>query len=210
MKKIFIICFAVLMLFSMAACGANEAQSSDLESSETKGNEKENFELAGSVVESSQASSSEDDSTEEADDGNLVINYTSVADGYIDHHLDFDFNILTFKGFKCMDDEVLFLPAGTVVICDSSLAIYCYDTVKLYKTDQLKYSTYLSEKIGQTVSPTKDVSPKSGTFMIEEDSIVRFSVRGDLSEVKIYPKKGDEGKVRLMTESACIEEFFNK
>ena len=142
------------------------------------------------------------------DDGSLIINYTSVADGYIDHHLDFDFGIIKFPGFQCMDREVLLLPKGTVIMSDNSLAIYCYNTVKYYKADQLEYSTYLSQSLGQTISPTKDVVPSSGTFVIKEDSIVRFSVRGKLSDVKIFPSKGNEDKVRLMNEIDCINECF--
>ena len=205
MKKIIVLFLATTMFFSLTAC-KSDATASVL----TDSSKEESSKIESSEKESSVLTSSEETSSEEApvDDGNLIINYTSVADGYIDHHLDFDFGIIKFPGFQCMDREVLLLPKGTVIMSDNSLAIYCYNTVKYYKDDQLEYSTYLSQSLGQTISPTKDVVPSSGTFVIKEDSIVRFSVRGKLSDVKIFPSKGNEDKVRLMNEIDCINECF--
>ncbi len=206
MKKIFALCLVFVMLTGLSACGGKTDDGSDPSSSAPESSKPV---ILGSALQTSDADSSGEDVATDGD-GSVMVEYTSVAEGYIDHFLDYDYKIVYFVGFECMDDEVLFIPKGTIIMCDKRMAVHCYDKANLFKADQLKYSTYLTKRLGQSLTSILDVQLNAPpvTFTAEEDLLVRFSVKGSLSDVKLYPPKGLEDKIRIMTEADCIKEFF--
>ena len=195
MKKLLFVLLSLLVFSSLSACGGQNKTDKEASSSSPS---------SGSSV---GAPALSDTSSFYETSGGFTVEYNSIALGYIDHVEDYNFNIINFPGFECMDDEVLLLPKGTIITCENSFAVYCYEG--LLTADELRYNDFLSETLGQTITPTKDVQLKSGTYTATENLVVRFSVRGKLSDVTLFVEKGKEDEVILMTEADYIKEYLS-
>lgn len=185
MKKLLAFLMIFVLCLSLAACGKGE--NTDTPSSEES------------------PSSVESESGEEY--AGLKIDYTAVFDGYIDHNEMWQFDVRSHDSFQCMTDELLFVPAGTAVTCEKKLAVYCYYLDSILVADELRYDIDTCKALGQTVSETYDVMhAENVSYVFEKDCLVRFSVKGKLSDVQVIPPKGQEDLVYLTTDEEYIEQ----
>ncbi len=199
MKKLLAIILSLLVVLSLAACSggdtASDPSSSDPSSSSPK--------PLGSAV---GGSDEDDDAASSADDEDSgAIEYTSVAKGYIDHPTIWDGKIVNFSGYECMDDEYLVIPKGATIMTDKKLAIFCYKV----SDGEIVLSPDTSKKLGCTLTATgysvQHIQKES--YETTEEVIVRFSVRGALSDINIYFPKEFEGGAKLYSSEKLIEEF---
>ena len=189
MKKLLALLLIFALCLSLTACGNGEAADT------------------GASDESNPSSSAESETEEEA---GLEINYTAVFDGYIDHDQIWEFDIRSHNSFQCMTDELLFVPAGTVVMCEKKLAVYCYHLDRRLLKDELYYDPDTCAALGQEVSDNYDVKHAANvTLTFEKDCLVRFSVMGKLSDVKVFAPKGQEEEVYLISELDYIAQNEN-
>lgn len=176
MKKLIALLLCLTFLFSLAACGGN--------------------------TESEPESSAPVSSEEESYEGGMEIPYSATMEGYIDHNGTWEIGYKPFGGWECMTDELLFLPAGTTVLCNKSLAIYCYRV----GPDSVDYSLDRCKELGQTITPQSDVKANPCSIVLEDDYLVRFSVKGKLTDICVFAPKEIEAQVRLLTEEEAIAE----
>lgn len=180
MKKLTAIILSLLFVLSLTACGGSTDTSSPVDTG------------------------SEDTSSEDSLEGGIEIPYSAFVDGYIDHKGIWEFGFVSHNKFQCMTDELLYLPAGTSIMCNEKLAIYCY----LVNNEGVNYKPDLCEKLGQTIVPdlmdVKHDAPVS--VVLDRDYLVRFSVMGKLTDVCIFAPKELQEKIRLVTEKQAIEE----
>ena len=187
MKKLFVTFLIFVLCLSLAACGKGED---------------------ADTLSSEEPSSVESESSEEY--AGLEINYTAVFDGYIDHNEIWQFDVRAHNSFQCMTEELLFVPAGTVVACEEKLAVYCYYLDSILVADELRYDIDTCAALGQTVTDTYDVThAENVSYTFEKDCLVRFSVKGKLSDVRVFPPKGQEDSVYLISELDYIEQNKN-
>ena len=193
MKKLIAIILTLCVLFTLAACsGGSETASVDSASNNSSSKPKP----LGSAI------SGTDDDTSSENGGNadeLNIEYTSVAEGYIEQN-----KIVNFKGFQCMDDQYIFIPKGTNIITDKHCAIIC---VKLLSDDTFEIDIDACKSIGSVIAPSGwSVQHSAGTYQATQDVYARISVKGSLKDdVQICPPKEKLGDVKLFTTAELVE-----
>ena len=90
-------------------------------------------------------------------------------------------------------------------MCEKKLAVYCYHLDRRLLSDELLYDTDTCAALGQEVTDTYDVKHAANvTLTFEKDCLVRFSVMGKLTDVKVYAPKGQEDAVYLISEADYI------
>ena len=176
MKKLIALLLCLSFLFSLAACGGN--------------------------TESEPESSTPVSSEEESIEGGMEIPYSATMDGYIDHNGKWEIDYKVFGGWECMTDEMLFLPAGTTVLCNQKLAIYCYRV----GIDSVLYDMDACKELGQEITAQYDVKAAPCSLVLEKDYLVRFSVKGKLTDVCVFGPPEVEEEIRLITEEEAIAE----
>lgn len=145
--------------------------------------------------------SSDSTSSEELAEG-YQVEYTSVAKGYIDHTSAWASTVVEFGGFECMDEEYLFLPVGTTIMSNEKFGIYCYERSGEY----MVLSDTITTGLGQTISPTGEITLQKGSYTITEKTYIRIVVKGALSDVKIYVPLELENQVKI----GKISDFANE
>lgn len=190
MKKLLVTIFALVLVFCLCACQKDDTASTDNSSVPSSSD------AAASDVSSESDSSAEDEGSQ-----GLDIPYSSVVEGYINHTTIWESKTVRFKGYECMSDEYLFLPANSIITCVSEYSVYPYKV----SGEDLVLDTERVEKMGQSMNAEGDVQRNRGEFTLDEDIIVRFSVRGKLDDVNIYVPKELESEVRLGTEEDFVK-----
>jgi hypothetical protein len=176
MKKYLAVILTLVFVFSLAACGGDEEQKPDDNSSDNSSSEEMILE------------------------GGIEIPYSAVMDGYIDHNGKWEVDYKPHASFQCMTDEVLFLPKGTTIMSNKKVAIYCYRVGK----DELIYNIDRCKELGQEVNDLFDIQHNPITIVLEDDCLVRLSVKGKLTDVAFYAPEEIAAKIKLMT----VEEAY--
>lgn len=199
MKKLIAVLLSLIFVLSLTACGSDSASSQVTDSTADGGSSApSNNTNSATDTNSSDASS---DSEEEPADG-YQVPYSSVVKGYYTHTSKWNANVVNFAYFECMGDEYLLLPEGTTIICNEKFGVYCYDQ----EGDYLILDEKATTDLGQKFSINLDLSLQSGTYVLTKDTILRFVVKGELSDIKIYVPLELTDKVKLGT----AEEFTGK
>ena len=179
MKKLLALLLALALVFTLAACGGDTSDAS----------KEQNSDLTSS------------DSGDELADG-YQVEYTSIVKGYYQHTSIWNANIVKFDSCECMDADYLLLPAGTTIMSTKKFAVYCYEA----REKHLVHDVAASEALGQTIVSQGDIQMNAGSYVLSKDTVVRFVVKGALSDIKIYVPLELEDKVKLGT----IEDFTTK
>ncbi len=199
MKKLLAIILALLVVLSLAACSSN----SDTASSDPSGSNPSSSKPKplGSAV---TGTDSDSDSADTSGDG-TVIEFKSVAKGYINHSNIYIDEIVNFNGFECMDKEYLFIPKGTTIMSENTCAIFCY---KYEEGDGLVLDIEACKNTGCVIAPSGwSLQHSAGTYQTTTDVYARISVKGSLKDVGIYPQKDQIENLRLLTEEELIAEL---
>lgn len=97
--------------------------------------------------------------------------------GSISYSSETELKLKKDNAYQSMTQEYISLPAGAEISSDKEFAVFCFD-------DSFKIDKSAMEKSGQTLdgfNPTY----KSGKLKFDKATIVRLSVKGQLSDVKI-------------------------
>lgn len=178
MKKLFTLFLASALIFTLAACSGDEVSSS---------------------------APSDTTSSEEELEGGVQINYTSVANGYIDHSLAYgNEDIMEYSGWQCMKDEYLIIPKGATIMSYEKAAVYCY--VVNTEKEKIYVDPTRCERLGQSLAPNGySIQAKPLTVTLEDTIIARISVKGELSDVQVFlPADGDK-EVLIFSPEELIE-----
>ena len=204
MKKLLAIILTLCFVLSLAACGSDSDTASTTQPESSSNESSSKPKPLGSAIETSSEANSDEDTNNA---GGTVIEYTSVAEGYIDHPTIWRANIVKFNGFECMDQEYLFIPKGATIMSDSICAIFCYKV----EDNAMVLEPNKSKAMGCTLNPSGySVQHKSGTFQTVEDVLVRISVKGKLSDVNIFFPKEMEGGAELYSLDEALVAFAEK
>ena len=202
MKKLISLLLTATMVFTaLTGCGGDKTAvvSDDATSSAASDTIKP---LGGALEEES----SEESSSDLSDSSAQKVEYSSVVDGYIQHNGKWVAKIIRYAGFQCMDDEYIFIPEGTTIICDSKFAAFCYRL----SDESFVLDANDCESLGMTVNGTSSVNLTSGTFVATKDVLVRFSVKGSLEDIQLYFPKNSSKQYKLYSSEEYIKERHNK
>ncbi len=122
------------------------------------------------------------------------VEFKNTVSGYITHYNAAGYTFKTDKaGFSSCDDFYVALPGGTSISCQKDFAFFCYDEDFLLNTEIMSDS-------GLTLNFNKP-EIKPGNYTLSHDCYLRFSVKGNLSDIKIAIPKGREALISFGTKS---------
>ncbi|MBO5852235.1 MAG: metallophosphoesterase [Clostridia bacterium] len=153
-------------------------------------------------VESTPPSSSEQtSSTNKSTLEQVSVTFSKFESGIMEYSSATKFSLKKDDAYQSMTEEYLSIPAGTELSSDKEFVVYCYD-------DSFKLDTTLMQNAGLTV---ENYNPtfKAGKLIFTKTSIVRISVKGKLSDVKIEVSPSRKDLVAIGPEEtiACHAEI---
>lgn len=125
-----------------------------------------------------------------------AITFEDVKDGYIKHANKGLYSIEEEAGYQCTDDFYVFLPKYTVISSEKEFAVFCYDFEFVLETGIMKASGQEMDKMTPIMA--------AGTRTLSEDTYVRISVKGSLSDVTVSVPNSTKGSVSMGSKKGLI------
>ena len=124
------------------------------------------------------------------------IAFEDVRDGYIKHANKGLYSIEEEAGYQCHDDFYVFLPKDTVISSEKEFALFCYNFKFILDTGVMKASGQEMDKMTPNMA--------AGNRTLSEDTYVRVSVKGSLSDVTVSVPDKNKDSVSMGSKNALI------
>lgn len=126
------------------------------------------------------------------------LNYSSVN----------EFTLEADEAYQSMTKEYVYIPANSVVSCDSEFAAYCFST-------SFGLNQIIMQGTGQDLEGYNPIM-KSGTLTFKSECYVRFSVKGNLSDLKFEVPEdfkdlvvcGNQATMELQPKIKSVNDFL--